>query len=146
MTAILNRRGGTTVRVSTAPGTPSASGRPASRLRFTPATGAVVVLTYHEAATALYYCGTRLPANLNRTDIPALVLHGVARLGLNQVRALSAAHHKSGLALLDRTITGRQYDTDQARLWPASEGGQHQYNRAVDAVHSLTRTAAGAAQ
>lgn len=98
-------------------------GRPTAYVGFGRVDGELLMLTCGEMALAMHHTGARLSFDLTPEEVVELVLDGVARLGVDRVRAMS---------FRSRTIVLRQlrdpsYDMtpEYDAIWPHAEDRRH---------------------
>jgi hypothetical protein len=115
-----------------------------SVLAFVPAGGGVPLeLSVSDMTVALFYSGARLSWEVTADEVAGLVMRGVTRLGLDEVRHLHTVDRATGSAWLRGEISDQQYTSCRRRVWPRSEGGERQYDFAKLLAIELTRVAEG---
>jgi hypothetical protein len=107
-------RASVTVRATT----PTYEGlHPIARTVLAPAGGAPLILDCSEMAVALHHSGVALSYDLPAADVAALVVAGIARHGVGQVRTMAAQSRAIGLR--HGNGEGTAADTRQLRrVWP----------------------------
>lgn len=98
-------------------------GRPTVYVGFGRVDGELLLLTCGEMALAMHHAGVRLDFDLTPDEVVALVLEGVARLGVDRVRSMSARSR----AIVLRQLRDPGYDmtAEYRAIWPHADDRRH---------------------
>lgn len=143
MTAVLDSVHTADVRVAAMPNWRDSIGRPVARVRLEQEGRQSLVLSCGQMTVALFYCGTPLTWDMTADEVAGLVVRGVDRLGMDQVRRLDDTDRADGLSMVAGRISHEGYYRQARRRWAASEGGERQRSRAMLFAAGLFRVSRG---